>query len=298
MDLNLSAKQFEGFAASPSEIKSAVVTFPQGLTVNPDAADGQSACSDDQANFGSEGPANCPDNSKIGTLSVGSPTLDGRLKGSLYFGEPKPGNQYRIFMIFSGFGMNAKLVGSVKPDPRHRADHDLLRRPAPGPVRRLRHPPLRLRSRPGRDPDPLHDLRPRRQLLPLERNAAGPALGPAVRPRQWPARRPVPGRGAPVPAAARGRDQQPQRRRLLQLPPQTRPRRRRPVPRRSQLQDAPGLHRRPARHRLLPGIGDPRRRPEPRPFRAGPAELSGVLAGSARPTSPPAPEATRSTRSG
>jgi hypothetical protein len=118
MDLNLSAKQFEGFAASPSEIKSAVVTFPQGLTINPDAADGQSACSDDEANFESEGPANCPDNSKIGTLSVGSPTLDGRLQGSLYFGEPKPGNQYRIFMIFSGFGMNAKLVGSVKPDPQ------------------------------------------------------------------------------------------------------------------------------------------------------------------------------------
>ena len=29
LDLNLSAKQFEGFAASPSEIKSAVVTFPE-----------------------------------------------------------------------------------------------------------------------------------------------------------------------------------------------------------------------------------------------------------------------------
>ena len=54
---------------------------PQGLTINPDAADGQSACTDAQANFDSEGPANCPDNSKIGTLSVGSPTLDGRLTG-------------------------------------------------------------------------------------------------------------------------------------------------------------------------------------------------------------------------
>jgi hypothetical protein len=117
MDLNLSAKQFEGFAASPSEIKSAVVTFPEGLTINPDAADGQSACSDAQANFGTEGPAECPDNAKIGTLSIGSPTLDGRLKGSLYFGEPKPGDQYRIFMVFDGFGMHAKLVGSVRPDP-------------------------------------------------------------------------------------------------------------------------------------------------------------------------------------
>ncbi len=117
LDLELSAQQFEGFAASPSEIKSAIVTLPEGLTINPDAADGQRACRDVEANFDSEGPANCPDNSKIGTISVGSPTLDGRLNGSLYFGEPKPGDQYRLFMIFDGFGMHAKLVGSVQPNP-------------------------------------------------------------------------------------------------------------------------------------------------------------------------------------
>jgi hypothetical protein len=118
LDLNLSAKQFEGFAASPSEIKAAVVTLPEGLTINPDAADGQSACKDAEANFGSEEEAHCPDNAKIGTLSVGSPTLDGRLTGSLYFGEPKPGEQYRLFMVFDGFGMHAKLIGVAKPDPQ------------------------------------------------------------------------------------------------------------------------------------------------------------------------------------
>ena len=116
LDVNLHAQQFEGFAVSPSNIKAAIVTLPQGLTINPDAADGQSACTDAEANFGSEGPAQCPDNAKIGTLSVGSPTLEGRLTGSLYFGEPKPGDQYRIFMIFDGFAMHAKLVGSVRPN--------------------------------------------------------------------------------------------------------------------------------------------------------------------------------------
>ena len=118
LDLNLSAQQFEGFAASPSQIKSAIVTLPEGLTINPDAADGQTSCSDAQANFGSEEAGHCPDNSKIGTISVGSPTLDGRLIGSLYFGEPKPGDQYRLFMVFDGFGIHAKLVGRVVPDPR------------------------------------------------------------------------------------------------------------------------------------------------------------------------------------
>ena len=118
LDVNLSAKQFEGFAVSPSQIRAAIVTLPPGLTINPDAADGQKACKDSEANFGSEEPANCPDNAKIGTLSVGSPTLDGRLTGSLYFGEPKPGNQYRLFMVFDGFGIHAKLVGSAVPDPQ------------------------------------------------------------------------------------------------------------------------------------------------------------------------------------
>jgi hypothetical protein len=117
LDVNLSAKQFEGFAVSPSQIKEAIVTMPEGLTINPDAADGQSACRDSEANFGSDDAAHCPDNAKIGTLSVGSPTLDGRLTGSLYFGEPKPGDQYRLFMVFDGFGIHAKLVGSAIPDP-------------------------------------------------------------------------------------------------------------------------------------------------------------------------------------
>jgi hypothetical protein len=117
LNLDLSAKQFEGFAASPSQIKSATLTLPPGFTINPDAADGQSACSDAQANFGSTGPAECPDNAKIGSFSIGSPTLNGRLEGSVYIGEPKPGNQYRLFLIASGFGMNIKLVGSIQPDP-------------------------------------------------------------------------------------------------------------------------------------------------------------------------------------
>ena len=117
LDIELRAPQFEGLSASPSEIRSSTVTLPPGFTINPDAADGQSACPDVDANFGSEGPAHCPNNSKIGTFAIGSPTLDGPLTGSVYIGEPKPGNQYRLFMIASGFGMNIKLVGRFSPDP-------------------------------------------------------------------------------------------------------------------------------------------------------------------------------------
>ena len=117
LNVELNAPQFEGFAVSPSEIKSATVTLPPGFTINPDAADGQTMCTEAQANFNSEGPAECPDSSKIGTFSIGTPSLNGRLEGSVYIGEPKPGDQYRLFEIASGFGINAKLIGSVKPNP-------------------------------------------------------------------------------------------------------------------------------------------------------------------------------------
>ena len=117
LNIDLSAPQFLGFAASPSELKKATVTLPERFTINPDAADGQTMCTEEQANFGSEGAAHCPDNAKIGTFSIGTEALPERLEGAVYIGEPKPGDQYRIFEIASGFGINAKLVGSIKPNP-------------------------------------------------------------------------------------------------------------------------------------------------------------------------------------
>ncbi len=171
LDLDLHAPQSLGAAPTPSPIRSAILTLPPGLTINPDAADGQSACTDAQANFGTEAAGRCPDNAKIGTFAIGSPALDGPLNGSIYIGEPKPGDQYRLFMVADGFGIHAKLVGSFQPDPQTgqvTADFDDL--PA-GSVRRVRPAPLRLRPRPDGDPDPLHALPDRRPLLPLERRA-------------------------------------------------------------------------------------------------------------------------------
>ncbi len=118
LEIDLIDPQSEGFSASPSELKSATVTLPPGLTINPDAADGQSACPDEKANFGSDGPAECPDNAKIGTFQISSPVLSGPMEGSVYIGEPKPGEQYRLFLTASGFGMNVKLIGAFKPEEK------------------------------------------------------------------------------------------------------------------------------------------------------------------------------------
>jgi hypothetical protein len=118
LDIKLRAEQFlEGTAPAQSNLRSASLTLPEGLTINPDAADGQTSCSDAQARFGSTLPGNCPDSAKIGTVDVRTPALEGALIGSLYIGEPLPGNQYRVFMIFDGFGVHAKLAASFRPDP-------------------------------------------------------------------------------------------------------------------------------------------------------------------------------------
>ncbi len=117
LNLGFKVPQNLELSASPSELRTATVALPEGLTINPDAADGQSACKDSQANFGSDGPVNCPDDSKIGTVTIGTPALDEPLHGSLYIGEPKPGDQYRLFMAVSGSGINGKLVGRFIPDP-------------------------------------------------------------------------------------------------------------------------------------------------------------------------------------
>jgi hypothetical protein len=117
LNVDLISPQFLTKAAEPSEVKAATVTLPEGFTINPDAADGQSECREALANFGSERPAECPDQSKIGTFSIGTPALPERLEGSVFLGEPKPGDQYRLFMTSTGFGIHSKLVGSVRPDP-------------------------------------------------------------------------------------------------------------------------------------------------------------------------------------
>ena len=138
----------------------------------------------------------------------------------------------------------------------------------------------------------------RRPLLPLERGARRPALDPTTSASlEGPDGQPCPGADPALQPAPRGRHLQPARRRLLATSPEARPRRRRPVPRRPQLQDAARLHRRPARHRLLPGGLDRRRRAEPGPGRAAGRRAARRPARSAPPTSPPGPAPIPSTRS-
>ena len=60
---------------------------------------------------------NAPITRRSAPSQIGTQALTEPLEGAVYIGEPKPNNQYRLFMIASGFGINAKLEGSFKPNP-------------------------------------------------------------------------------------------------------------------------------------------------------------------------------------
>jgi hypothetical protein len=103
---------------SPSEMKVARVTLPEGFSINPGAADGKVACPDILSSIGTRLPANCPEFSKIGTLTLDVAALPKPLPGALYLAEPKPGEPYRVLLAASGFATNVKLLGTVETDPQ------------------------------------------------------------------------------------------------------------------------------------------------------------------------------------
>jgi hypothetical protein len=117
LDVDLQVPQIANpFTPSPSEIRGATVTLPEGVSINPNAADGKTACLDSETGIGTRGPAHCPEYSKVGTLSIDSSALPGPIPGAIYLGEPKPGDPYRLILAADGYGTHVKLAGSAKAD--------------------------------------------------------------------------------------------------------------------------------------------------------------------------------------
>jgi hypothetical protein len=104
-------------APSDSQIRDLKVTFPEGFSINPNAADGKVACSDAEAKFGTTEEAQCPEFSTVGTLELTTPQLPVKLPGAIYLGEPRPGNQYRLFLTADGQGTHIKLPGYSRLNP-------------------------------------------------------------------------------------------------------------------------------------------------------------------------------------
>lgn len=100
-----------------SHIRTAEIDLPAGMSISPAAADGLRACTDEQLRVGKEGPAQCPDASKIGTVEIESKPIPGGLHGSVHVRTPTAERLFRIVLVASGTGVDVKLPGEIVPDP-------------------------------------------------------------------------------------------------------------------------------------------------------------------------------------
>jgi hypothetical protein len=117
---------------STSNTKKLKVALPGGMVLNPSAANGLGSCS--PAGIGlttpigskpihfSGVPANCPNDSKIGTVEVDTPLLEAPMPGDVYLAEPYVNPFQSLVAIYIGVddkqrGIVAKFAGQLEADP-------------------------------------------------------------------------------------------------------------------------------------------------------------------------------------
>jgi hypothetical protein len=117
-----------------SHVKKAVVTLPEGMTVNPSVSEGLSVCT--PAQYASETVnslegGGCPSSSKLGTVAIETPVLEETAEGALYIaqqddpatgakGAENPFDSLLALYLVAKVperGVLVKLAGRVEPDP-------------------------------------------------------------------------------------------------------------------------------------------------------------------------------------
>jgi hypothetical protein len=108
-----------------SHQRSARVTMPAGMGLNPSGSVGLAACTDAEFQKGERTPENsCPAESRIGTAEITTPVLSKSLTGAIYVGEqkssdPTSGEEFRILFEAKALdlGIVVRLMGNVSANP-------------------------------------------------------------------------------------------------------------------------------------------------------------------------------------
>jgi hypothetical protein len=109
-----------------SDIEKASLVLPEGVTLNPSEAEGLKTCSKEEMEretASSAFGAGCPAESKVGSVEVQSPLLEGEiLKGSLFLATPYENPLGKLIALYMTIkepdrGVGITLVGKVEPDP-------------------------------------------------------------------------------------------------------------------------------------------------------------------------------------
>jgi len=138
VDLHLKQENTNPEGTATADLKDAAITLPQGMKLNPSAANGLTACSEAEigykpsteapVEFNTE-PTHCPDASKIGTVEVLTPLLEDPLPnpgegiGALYLAKPHEnpfGSLLAAYLVIEDpkTGVQVKLAGKVEADPQ------------------------------------------------------------------------------------------------------------------------------------------------------------------------------------
>jgi hypothetical protein len=109
---------------APSQVKTAVVQLPPGVTINPSVGAGLGYCSRAQyaaETFSSPPGAACPNDSKIGDFKVLTPLVDEPISGGLFLAKPHDNpfdSLFGIYLIAKApeRGILVKVAGRLTPD--------------------------------------------------------------------------------------------------------------------------------------------------------------------------------------
>jgi hypothetical protein len=109
---------------APTQPRQAVVSLPEGTTINPSVASGLGVCTPAQyeAETASSPPgAGCPNASKIGTFAVSTPLFAEPLSGSLFLAAPREnpfGTLLALYIVAKApeRGIIVKVAGKLEPD--------------------------------------------------------------------------------------------------------------------------------------------------------------------------------------
>ncbi len=106
-----------------SDLRTAVVKMPEGMTMNPSAAWGLEGCTLAQIGIGTRNQTKCPPGSRIGSVALEVPGLPPEsLKGYLYLGKPASGPitapPYTVYLDAEStkYNIKTRLKGTVEPN--------------------------------------------------------------------------------------------------------------------------------------------------------------------------------------
>jgi len=104
-----------------ANLKNVKVTLPEGMVINPSAAAGLGACSEEELGADGTKPQNCPESSKVASAEVKTALLNDPLPGAVYLAKPyanRFGSLLALYLVIEDpvQGIVAKVPGKVELD--------------------------------------------------------------------------------------------------------------------------------------------------------------------------------------